>query len=145
MSESTLWLMLFLESIVSRLGDSKFWFKLDVFKGFWLMPLAEECQEIISFMIDRAIFTPRRSTQGALNSATLWTVGSPHRSVSPSASAQFVVEVVEEINRFVFSLSIISPFFLSHQSPLGTTERSTVSQSCLTTTFVSLFHSFYIR
>ena len=69
MSESTLWPMPFLESIVTHLGNSKFWFKLDAFKGFWLMPLAEECQEMFSFMTDRAVFTPRRSIQGALNSA----------------------------------------------------------------------------
>ena len=69
MSESTVWPMPFLESIVTHLQDSKFWFKLDAFKGFWLMPLAEECQEMFSFMTDRAIYTPRRSIQGALNSA----------------------------------------------------------------------------
>ena len=34
------------------------------------MPLAEECQEMFSFMTDRAVFTPKRSIQGALNSAT---------------------------------------------------------------------------
>jgi hypothetical protein len=33
------------------------------------MPLAEECQEMFSFMTDRAVFTPKRSIQGALNSA----------------------------------------------------------------------------
>jgi hypothetical protein len=70
LSESTLWPMPFLESIVCYLGNSKFWFKLDAFKGFWLMPLALECQEMFSFMTDRAVFTPRRSIQGALNSAT---------------------------------------------------------------------------
>ena len=70
LSESTLWPMPFLESIVCYLGNSKFWFKLDAFNGFWIMPLAESCQEMFSFMTDRAIFTPRRSIQGALNSAT---------------------------------------------------------------------------
>ena len=69
MSESTVWPMPFLESIVTHLGNSKYWFKLDAFKGFWLMPLAEECQEMFSFMTDRGVFTPRRSIQGALNSA----------------------------------------------------------------------------
>ena len=34
------------------------------------MPLDPKCQQIISFMTDRAVFTPRRSIQGALNSAT---------------------------------------------------------------------------
>ena len=69
MSDSTVWPMPYLESIVTHLGNSKFWFKLDAFKSFWLMPLAEKCQEMLSFMTDRAIFTPRRSIQGALNSA----------------------------------------------------------------------------
>ena len=34
------------------------------------MPLAREFQEIFSFMTDRGVFTPTRSIQGALNSAT---------------------------------------------------------------------------
>ena len=34
------------------------------------MPLAEECQEMFSFMTDRGVYTPLRSIQGALNSAT---------------------------------------------------------------------------
>ena len=34
------------------------------------MPLDKQCQEIFSFMTDRAVFTPTRSIQGALNSAT---------------------------------------------------------------------------
>ena len=64
------WPMPFLESIVNDLAGSKFWFSLDAFKGFWMMPLAEECQEMFSFMTDRGVFTPTRSIQGALNSAT---------------------------------------------------------------------------
>jgi hypothetical protein len=61
--------MPFLESIVNYLSGSKYWFKLDAFKGFWMMPLSEECQ-MFSFMTDRGIYTPRRSIQGALNSVT---------------------------------------------------------------------------
>ena len=60
----------FLESIVQYLSKSKFWFILDAFKGFWIMPLDESCQEMFSFMTDRGVFTPTRSIQGALNSAT---------------------------------------------------------------------------
>jgi hypothetical protein len=52
-SESTLWPMPFLESIVTHLQNSKFWFKLDAFEEFWLMRLAAECQEMFSFMTDR--------------------------------------------------------------------------------------------
>jgi hypothetical protein len=62
--------MPFLESVVNNLAGSRCWFKLDAFKGFWMMPLAEDCQEMFSFMTDRGVFTPRRSIQGALNSAT---------------------------------------------------------------------------
>lgn len=62
--------MLFLESITQHLAESKFWFSLDAFKGFWIMPLDESSQEMFSFMTDRGVFTPTRSIQGALNSAT---------------------------------------------------------------------------
>jgi len=68
--EATAWRMPFLESIVRNLAGNKFWFLLDAFKGFWIMPLARECQEIFSFMTDRGVFTPTRSIQGALNSGT---------------------------------------------------------------------------
>ena len=55
---------------MNDLAGSRCWFKLDAFKGFWMMPLAEECREMFSFMTDRGVYTPRRSIQGALNSAT---------------------------------------------------------------------------
>jgi hypothetical protein len=58
-----------LEGIIQYLAKSKFWFILDAFKGFWLMPLAKECQEMMSFMTDRGVYTPLRSLQGAMNSA----------------------------------------------------------------------------
>jgi hypothetical protein len=45
-SIATYWPMPFQESIVQRLGKAKIFFKLDLFKGFWLLPLAEECQEM---------------------------------------------------------------------------------------------------
>ena len=62
--------MLFMEAIVIHLAGSKFWCKLDAFKGFWMMPLSEECREMLSFMTDRGVYTPKRSIQSALNSAT---------------------------------------------------------------------------
>ena len=68
--ESTVWPMPFMEAIVNYLAGSKIWFKLDAFKGFWMMPLSEECREMFSFMTDRGVYTPFRSIQGALNSAT---------------------------------------------------------------------------
>lgn len=68
--EATVWPMPFLESIVQYLAGSKYWFLLDAFKGFWVMPLHTDSQEMFSFMTDRGVFTPTRSIQGALNSAT---------------------------------------------------------------------------
>jgi hypothetical protein len=44
--------MPFMEAIVNHLAGSKFWFKLDAFKGFWMMPL-EDYLEMFSFMTDR--------------------------------------------------------------------------------------------
>ena len=68
--KARVWPMPFMEAIVNYLAGSKFWFKFDAFKGFWMMPLAEECQQMFSFMTDRGVYTPLRSIQGALNSAT---------------------------------------------------------------------------
>jgi hypothetical protein len=69
LSIATAWPMPFLEDIVQHMAKSRYWFIFDAFKGFWIMPLAEKCQEMFSFMTDRGVFTPRRSIQGALNSA----------------------------------------------------------------------------
>jgi hypothetical protein len=68
--EATAWPMPFLESIVQYLSGSQCWFSLDAFKGFWTMPLNQNCLEIFSFITDRAVFTLTRSIQGGLNSAT---------------------------------------------------------------------------
>ena len=62
--------MPFQEEMVHRLGGSKHWFKLDLFKGFWLMSLSESCQEMFSFMTPDGVYTHERALQGAANSAT---------------------------------------------------------------------------
>ncbi|KAF1332443.1 hypothetical protein FI667_g3535, partial [Globisporangium splendens] len=41
----------------------------DLFKGFWQMPLAQESQELFSFMAEDGIYTPTRAPQGAVDSA----------------------------------------------------------------------------
>jgi hypothetical protein len=69
LSIKTAWPMPMLDEIISHLERSKYWFILDAFKGFWLMPLAQACQEMMSFMTDRGVYTPTRSMQGATNSA----------------------------------------------------------------------------
>ncbi|GMF21819.1 unnamed protein product [Phytophthora fragariaefolia] len=42
----------------------------DFLKGFWQLPLAELCQEFLSYMTDENVFTPRRVPQGCSDSAT---------------------------------------------------------------------------
>ncbi|KAE9262742.1 hypothetical protein PR003_g33429, partial [Phytophthora rubi] len=41
----------------------------DFLKGFWQLPLAELCQEWMSYMTDEKIFTPRRVPQGCSDAA----------------------------------------------------------------------------
>ncbi|GMF38610.1 unnamed protein product [Phytophthora fragariaefolia] len=41
----------------------------DFLKGFWQLPLAEFGQEIVSYMTDENIFTPRRVPQGSVDAA----------------------------------------------------------------------------
>ncbi|CEP03613.1 hypothetical protein PBRA_009498 [Plasmodiophora brassicae] len=65
----TAWPMPNVESVTRKLSGMTCFFTIDAFKGFWLMPLAKECQEIFSFMTDDAVFTPTRSIQGGMNSA----------------------------------------------------------------------------
>ena len=67
--QPTVWPMPDIESMKSRLAGAKVFFSLDMFKGYWSMPLAKESQEIFSFMTRDKVFTPTRSIQGALNSA----------------------------------------------------------------------------
>ena len=69
-SVTTTWPMPYQEEIVTKLNNKRFFIKLDLFKGFWLMPLAEHSREMFSFMTHDGIFTPQRLPQGAANSAT---------------------------------------------------------------------------
>ena len=61
-----------LDALVNELAESKYFFSLDAFKGFWYMPLHEEDMEMFSFKTHKGVYTPTRSMQGALNSATLY-------------------------------------------------------------------------
>jgi hypothetical protein len=42
---------------------------MDLCSGFWQLPLAQECQEILSFATDSKVYTPNRVPQGAVDSA----------------------------------------------------------------------------
>ncbi|GMF48746.1 unnamed protein product [Phytophthora fragariaefolia] len=56
-------------SIIRRhVPGVKFIAKFDMFKGFWLIMLAEECQEMFSFMTHDGVYTPLRVSQGAADS-----------------------------------------------------------------------------
>jgi len=55
--EPTGWPMPQCDAIVIRMKNSKYFIKLDLFKGFWLLPLAEECREQFSFMTPDGVFT----------------------------------------------------------------------------------------
>lgn len=60
-----------LSHIDSKLGDiagSKYFAIIDFVSGYWQLPLAEECQELLSFMATNREVQPIRSTQGAKNS-----------------------------------------------------------------------------
>ncbi|OWZ07849.1 LOW QUALITY PROTEIN: hypothetical protein PHMEG_00019703 [Phytophthora megakarya] len=43
--------------------------QFDLKNGFWQLPLAEESQEVLSFMTDEGVYTPTRVSQGAMDSA----------------------------------------------------------------------------
>jgi hypothetical protein len=52
------------------------WFSgLDAFKGFWQFPLAEESQEVYSFLTKLGVFTPTRLIQGSTDSAHAFQAG----------------------------------------------------------------------
>ncbi|KAE9000093.1 hypothetical protein PR002_g18276 [Phytophthora rubi] len=41
----------------------------DFIKGYWQLPLAKECQELLSYMTHRKIYTPKRVPQGSADAA----------------------------------------------------------------------------
>jgi len=52
------------------------WFSsLDAFKGFWQFPLAEESQEVYSFLTELGVFIPTRLIQGNSDSAHAFQAG----------------------------------------------------------------------
>ncbi|POM58829.1 Hypothetical protein PHPALM_36471 [Phytophthora palmivora] len=58
-----------LSVVLCFVAGVKFIAKFDMFKGFWQIMLAEECQEIFSFMSHDGVCTPLRVPQGATDSA----------------------------------------------------------------------------
>ena len=61
----TMWPMPNFETITDRLKGSKYYFVLDLFKGYWQFPMDKLAQEIYSFMTDRGVYSSYRLIQGA--------------------------------------------------------------------------------
>lgn len=55
--------------ILSYVQGAQYFAKFDMFKGFWQIALAPECQEYFSFMKYDGVYTPLRVPQGATDSA----------------------------------------------------------------------------
>lgn len=58
-----------LAMVTSKVSGSVAFEKFDLFKGFWQLPLHEECQEIFSFMTEDGVYTSTRVPQGAVDLA----------------------------------------------------------------------------
>ena len=64
-TETIHWPMPNLEVITEHLSSAKMFARFDLMKGYWQMPLHEECQEIFSMVTDEGVYTPRRVIQGS--------------------------------------------------------------------------------
>jgi DNA-binding transcriptional ArsR family regulator len=67
-TERLVWPMPMQESILGLLRGSEYFFSLDFFKGYWQLPLSKESQEIFSFIVDSAVYTPTRVLMGGSDS-----------------------------------------------------------------------------
>lgn len=54
--------------VSDRLAGAKLFASLDLFRGFWQMPLSEEASRLFSFMTPRGVFRPLRVPMGSSNS-----------------------------------------------------------------------------
>lgn len=73
--EPTIWPMPLLATILQKLGGARCFALLDAFKGYWQFPLAEDSQEIFSFVTPDGVFTPRRVIQGGGSSVQAFQAG----------------------------------------------------------------------
>eukprot|EP00644_Phytophthora_capsici_P005411 jgi/Phyca11/96548/e_gw1.1.1876.1 len=58
-----------LSLVMENARGNKHFGLFDFIKGFWQLPLAEFCQEWLSYMTDEKIYTPRRVPQGCGDAA----------------------------------------------------------------------------
>jgi transposase InsO family protein len=58
-----------LETFVERVAGMTYFGTLDLFNGYWQLPLDESCRKYFSIMTDAGIWTPYRLIQGSRNAA----------------------------------------------------------------------------
>jgi hypothetical protein len=63
-TERMVWPMPMLEVVLDHLDGAAVFFSLDFFKGYWQFKLAEESQEMFSFLTDQGVYTPTRVLMG---------------------------------------------------------------------------------
>eukprot|EP00644_Phytophthora_capsici_P002645 jgi/Phyca11/105554/e_gw1.11.774.1 len=54
---------------LEKVRGSRHFGLFDFIKGYWQLPLAKECQELLSYMTHRKIYTPTRVPQGSADAA----------------------------------------------------------------------------
>ena len=69
------WPMPMFETLADHLKGSACYATLDLWKGYWQFPLAEDKQEIFSFMTHEGVFTPTRIIQGSKNGTNFFQSG----------------------------------------------------------------------
>ena len=58
-----------LETFVDDVAGMKYFGTLDLFNGYWQLPLHPDCQEMFSIKTDHGVWTPTRLIQGSRNAA----------------------------------------------------------------------------
>ena len=69
MTEAIVGVMPNLTVALERCSGKKCFAMFDLVKGFWQLPLDPESQEILSYMTDKAVYTPLRVPQGCCDAA----------------------------------------------------------------------------
>ncbi|CAM9897432.1 unnamed protein product, partial [Chrysoparadoxa australica] len=61
-----------LEEVMGFCEGARCFFTFDGLKGFWQFPLAEDCQELFTFISEDGLWTPTRVPQGSMNAAVFY-------------------------------------------------------------------------
>ncbi|OWY93945.1 Retrovirus-related Pol Polyprotein from transposon 312, partial [Phytophthora megakarya] len=69
MTEPIAGLIPILQHITEHVKNMAHFGLFDFIRGFWQLPLAETCWEVLSYMTDQTIYTPTRVPQGCSGAA----------------------------------------------------------------------------